>query len=60
MASGGIALHLDTGGDEAFLCYERHGYKVFGTLEGFPPGARQHFLRRRLWVRQQSSHSRIF
>ena len=51
MASGGVALHLDTGGDEEPLFYERHGYKVFGTLGGFPPGARQHFLRKRLRVR---------
>lgn len=51
MASGGIALHLDTGGDESFPFYERHGYEVFGTLEGFPPGIRQHFLRKPLRVR---------
>lgn len=49
IASGGIAVHLDTGGDEALPFYEHRGYKVFGTLEGFPPGARQHFLRK--WLR---------
>ncbi len=45
-ASGGIAVHLDTGGDDALPFYENRGYEVFGTLEGFPPGARQHFLRK--------------
>ena len=62
MASGVIVPHLDTGGGEAllFYFYEHHGYKVFGTLEGFPPGAQQHFLRKRLRVRSQSSRSRIF
>ena len=49
IASGGIAVHLDTGGDEALPFYEHCGYEVFGTLEGFPPGARQHFLRK--WLR---------
>lgn len=49
IASGGIAVHLDTGGDEALPFYEHRGYEVFGTLEGFPPGARQHFLRK--WLR---------
>ena len=48
-ASGGIAVHLDTGGESALAFYEHRGYEVFGTLEGFPPGARQHFLRK--WLR---------
>ena len=43
IASGGIAVHLDTGGDEALSFYEHCGYEVFGTLEGFPPGVRQPF-----------------
>ena len=51
IASGGIAVHLDTGGDEALPFYEHRGYEVFGTLEGFPPGARQHFLRK--WLRER-------
>ncbi len=47
-ASGGVAIHLDTGGDEALPFYQKRGYEVFGTLEGFPPGARQHFLKKQL------------
>ncbi len=48
-ASGGVAVHLDTDGDETLAFYQRRGYEVFGTLEGFPPGTRQHFLRK--WLR---------
>ncbi len=48
-ASGGVAVHLDTDGDETLAYYRKRGYEVFGTLEGFPPGARQHFLRK--WLR---------
>ncbi len=47
-ASGGVAVHLDTGGDEALPFYEKRGYEVFGTLEGFPPGSKQHFMRKLL------------
>ena len=47
-ASGGIAVHLDTGGEEALPFYQKRGYDVFGTLEGFPPGSRQYFLRKHL------------
>ena len=45
-ANGGVAVHLDTGGDEALPFYEKRGHGVFGTLEGFPPGSKQHFLRK--------------
>ncbi len=37
-ASGGVAVHLDTDGDETLAFYRKRGYEVFGTLEGFPPG----------------------
>ncbi|HEY7699275.1 MAG TPA: GNAT family N-acetyltransferase, partial [Vicinamibacteria bacterium] len=47
-ASGGVAVHLDTGGDEALPFYLKRGYVVFGTLEGFPPGAKQYFLQKHL------------
>jgi GNAT superfamily N-acetyltransferase len=47
-ASGGVAVHLDTGGDEALPFYLKRGYVVFGTLEGFPPGANQYFLQKHL------------
>jgi GNAT superfamily N-acetyltransferase len=41
-------VHLDTFGEEALAFYRRCHYEVWGTLEGLPPGARQHFLRKRL------------
>lgn len=47
-ASGAVAVHLDTGGEDALPFYRQRGYEVFGTLEGFPPGSRQYFLRKLL------------
>jgi GNAT superfamily N-acetyltransferase len=40
--------HLDTFGDEALPFYAEHGYEVWGTLEGLPPGSRKLHLRKRL------------
>ena len=39
---------LDTFEYQARPFYEKLGYSLFGTLEGFPPGYRQYFLRKRL------------
>lgn len=39
---------LDTFSFQARSFYERHGYTVYATLEGFPPGHRQLFLHKRL------------
>ena len=39
---------LDTFEYQARPFYEKLGYRVFGTLEGFPPGYRQHYLARTL------------
>ena len=43
-----IGAHLDTLEYQARPFYEKRGYEVFGTLEGFPPGYRQFFLSKRL------------
>lgn len=40
--------HLDTLEFQALPFYERHGYGVWGVLEGYPPGFRQYFLRKPL------------
>ena len=40
--------HLDTYSFEARPFYEKNGYEVFATLDGFPPGHQKHFLRRRV------------
>ena len=45
---GCIGVHLDTFEFQARGFYERHGFELFGTLEGFPPGYRQYFLAKRL------------
>jgi GNAT superfamily N-acetyltransferase len=45
---GCIGSYLDTFEYQARPFYEKIGYEVFGTLEGFPPGYRQFFLSKRL------------
>jgi GNAT superfamily N-acetyltransferase len=45
---GCIGAHLDTLEYQARPFYEKRGYALFGTLEGFPPGYRQYFLSKRL------------
>jgi len=40
--------HLDTYSFEARPFYEKNGYKLFATLDDFPPGHKKHFLRKRL------------
>jgi GNAT superfamily N-acetyltransferase len=39
---------LDTFDYQARPFYEKLGYELFGTLEGYPPGSRQYYLRQRL------------
>ena len=39
-----VGSYLDTFEYQARPFYEKLGYAVFGTLEGFPPGYRQFFL----------------
>lgn len=41
---GCCGAYLDTFEYQARPFYEQLGYVVFGTLEGYPPGYRQHFL----------------
>lgn len=45
---GCIGVHLDTFEFQARPFYERLGYTVFGTLDGYPPGYRQFYLVKRL------------
>lgn len=47
VAAGCIGISLDTFEYQARPFYEKLGYEVFGTLEGFPPGYRQYFLAKR-------------
>lgn len=43
-----IGIQLDTFEYQARPFYERLGFELFGTLEGYPPGYRQFFLAKRL------------
>lgn len=42
-----LGAYLDTFEYQARPFYEKLGYAVIGTLEGYPPGYRQHFLVKR-------------
>ena len=44
---GCLGSYLDTFEYQARPFYEKLGYTLFGTLEGYPPGFRQHFLAKR-------------
>jgi len=41
-------VSLDTFEYQARPFYEKLGYELFGTLDGYPPGYRQFYLRKRL------------
>ena len=45
---GCIGVNLDTFEYQARPFYEKLGYELFGTLDGYPPGYRQFYLRKRL------------
>lgn len=45
---GCIGAFLDTFEYQARPFYEKLGYEMFGTLDGYPPGYRQFYLRKRL------------
>ncbi len=45
---GATNASVDTFGSQARPFYEKRGYRLFGTLEGFPPGDRQFFLTKSL------------
>lgn len=45
---GATDVSLDTFGNQARPFYEKRGYRLFGTLDGFPPGGQQFFLAKSL------------
>jgi GNAT superfamily N-acetyltransferase len=47
-ARGCIGASLDTFEYQARPFYEKLGYELFGTLDGYPPGSRQFYLRKKL------------
>jgi GNAT superfamily N-acetyltransferase len=48
LSRGCTDVSLDTFEYQARPFYEKLGYELFGTLEGYPPGSRQYYLRKRL------------
>jgi GNAT superfamily N-acetyltransferase len=46
-ARGCLGAYLDTFEYQARPFYEKLGYTLFGTLEGYPPGYRQYHLAKR-------------
>jgi ribosomal protein S18 acetylase RimI-like enzyme len=47
VARGCAHAHCDTFGFQALPFYEKLGYRVFGTLEDYPPGHTRYFLEKR-------------
>ncbi len=45
---GCLGMYVDTFEYQARPFYEKHGFELFGTLEGYPAGYRQFFLAKRL------------
>lgn len=45
---GCVGSYLDTFEFQALPFYQRHGYTVFGVLDGFPPGFKRYFLQKPL------------
>jgi GNAT superfamily N-acetyltransferase len=45
-SEGCLGAYLDTFEYQALPFYQKLGYEVFGTLEGFPPGYRQFYLKK--------------
>ena len=45
---GCVGASLDTFEYQARPFYEKLGYELFGTLDGYPPGSRQFYLRKKL------------
>jgi len=45
---GAKNAYLDTFSFQAPDFYKKHGYRVFGELQDFPPGHQRHFLTKRL------------
>ena len=54
-ARGCVGVWLDTFSFQALPFYQRHGYRVFGTITDYPPGGARHFLLKRLDVTQASA-----
>lgn len=45
-AKGCKLIHLDTWNFQAPEFYKKHGYEIFGILEGFPEGTKRYYLKK--------------
>jgi len=45
-AEGCLGAYLDTFEYQALPFYQKLGYEVYGTLDGFPPGYKQFYLKK--------------
>lgn len=45
-AEGCLGAYLDTFEYQALPFYQKLGYELYGTLDGFPPGYRQFYLKK--------------
>jgi GNAT superfamily N-acetyltransferase len=45
---GRTGAYLDTLEFQALSFYQRHGYSIYGVLDGFPPGSRRFHLQKNL------------
>ena len=43
---GCLGVYLDTFEYQALPFYQKIGYELFGTLDGFPPGYKQYYLKK--------------
>ena len=48
LARGCTGVHLDTFSFQALPFYRKHGYEVFGEIDGFPGGHRRYYLKKML------------
>jgi GNAT superfamily N-acetyltransferase len=45
-SEGCLGAYLDTFEYQALPFYQKLGYELYGTLDGFPPGYRQFYLKK--------------
>jgi GNAT superfamily N-acetyltransferase len=58
-SKGCLGASLDTFEFQARPFYEKLGYALFGTLEGYPPGYRQFYLAKRLATDSTTKPTRV-
>lgn len=57
MARGCVGAYLHTFEHQARAFYEKLGYTLFGTLDGYPAGTRQHYVFKRFSSTLRQEHA---